>query len=195
MSDQGRKAEALDAVKRAAHYNAHPSGIECRDIVRHFPFALGNMVKYLWRWRDKGTPVEDLQKAHWYLREEVERAEALRLQRAPLFGHTFYGYVAHELLRGSHLHIGDEKLGSYVGKLQAVANASCATQEHDLSLDPLFVFVTSLCLPLARLEAGDSRSLYHRPNAIFEESERAILAQLSLLGAAPKTARLFGENV
>jgi hypothetical protein len=29
-------------------------------------------MKYLWRYRYKGTPVEDLQKAEWYLKRLIE---------------------------------------------------------------------------------------------------------------------------
>lgn len=55
-----------DPVTSPAHYTGHPSGIECIQVVEHLPFLEGNIIKYLWRWRDKnGT--EDLLKARWYL--------------------------------------------------------------------------------------------------------------------------------
>jgi hypothetical protein len=36
-------------------------------------FNLGNVIKYIWRASEKGAPVEDLQKALWYIRDEIAR--------------------------------------------------------------------------------------------------------------------------
>ena len=68
-------AEAREAVDHPKHYNAHPSGIECIDVVRHMNFNLGNVVKYLWRAgeKDPAKHLEDLKKAAWYLNDEIER--------------------------------------------------------------------------------------------------------------------------
>ncbi len=55
------------------HYKQHPSGVECIDIVEHMTFNLGNAVKYVWRAGGKGDVIEDLEKAVWYLRREIER--------------------------------------------------------------------------------------------------------------------------
>lgn len=64
-----------EAVDHPEHYNAHPSGIECIDVVRHMNFNLGNVVKYLWRAgeKDPAKHLEDLKKAAWYLNDEIER--------------------------------------------------------------------------------------------------------------------------
>lgn len=64
-----------DPVNRPAHYTAHPSGIECIEVAEHFGFCLGNALKYIWRADQKGRPVEDLRKARWYLKREIERRE------------------------------------------------------------------------------------------------------------------------
>ena len=61
------------AVDHPKHYNEHPSGVECIDIVEHFNFNIGNAIKYLWRAGSKGRHLEDLQKAHWYITRELER--------------------------------------------------------------------------------------------------------------------------
>lgn len=68
------------AVHHPDHYNAHPSGVECIDIVEHFNFNIGNAVKYLWRQGLKdGTPsIEDLKKAAWYLQREIERVQPMK---------------------------------------------------------------------------------------------------------------------
>ena len=66
---------ANPSVDHPAHYNQHPSGVECIDIVRWMGFNLGNVVKYLWRDGLKDTEVElqDLEKAAWYLNNEIQR--------------------------------------------------------------------------------------------------------------------------
>lgn len=62
-----------DAVDHPPHYNAHPTGIECIDVVEHMGFNLGNAIKYIWRADEKGRALEDLQKARWYLDRELAR--------------------------------------------------------------------------------------------------------------------------
>lgn len=64
-----------DKVNRPKHYTSHPSGIECIEITRHLNFNLGNVVKYVWRsgLKDEKSLIEDLQKAQWYLSDEIAR--------------------------------------------------------------------------------------------------------------------------
>ena len=44
-------------------------------------FSLGNAVKYIARADHKGKPVEDLEKALWYIRHEIERRKANETDR------------------------------------------------------------------------------------------------------------------
>jgi hypothetical protein len=63
-----------DPINRPAHYTEHPSGVECIQITEHMNFCLGNAVKYIWRANLKHEdPIQDLQKAHWYIEREIER--------------------------------------------------------------------------------------------------------------------------
>jgi hypothetical protein len=66
-----------DAVNHPKHYNEHPSGTECIEIVRHMTFNTGNVVKYLWRagLKDGEPSLKDLKKAEFYLRDEIKRLE------------------------------------------------------------------------------------------------------------------------
>lgn len=64
-----------EKVNHPKHYNAHPSGIECIDVVEHMPFNLGNAVKYIWRAGLKDDAIEDLKKAAWYVNREIEKRE------------------------------------------------------------------------------------------------------------------------
>lgn len=47
--------------------------IECLDIVKNLPFVDGNIIKYVWRWRQKNG-IEDLHKAKFYLDELIKNA-------------------------------------------------------------------------------------------------------------------------
>jgi hypothetical protein len=70
-----------DQVNHPKYYTSDPSGIECIDITRHKNFNIGNAIKYLWRTglkEDKDRKlidkqVEDLNKAIWYLVDEIHR--------------------------------------------------------------------------------------------------------------------------
>lgn len=40
---------SADMVIHPPHYNSHPSGLECWDVIGPLPFCVGNAIKYLWR--------------------------------------------------------------------------------------------------------------------------------------------------
>jgi hypothetical protein len=65
----------ISNVDHPTHYNTHPSNVECITVVEHFSFNIGNAIKYLWRAGEKGKQLEDLRKAEWYVRREIERIE------------------------------------------------------------------------------------------------------------------------
>ena len=65
--------QPVDNVNHPPHYKAHPSGIECIQITQHMNFCMGNAVKYIWRADEKGTPIQDLEKAKWYIQQEIDR--------------------------------------------------------------------------------------------------------------------------
>jgi hypothetical protein len=67
-----------DVVNHPKHYNEHPSGIECIEIVEHYNFNCGNAIKYIWRAGLKDDAIVDLKKAIWYLEREVERREKMQ---------------------------------------------------------------------------------------------------------------------
>lgn len=67
----------VNMVDHPPHYNNHPSGIECIDVIEHMSFNIGNSVKYLWRVDDKDNPYQDLEKAIWYLKREIQRRKKM----------------------------------------------------------------------------------------------------------------------
>ena len=67
------QAPPADKVHSPAHYNQFP--VEVIQLTRHLNFNRGNVVKYLCRAGSKApeSEVEDLQKARWYLDDEIQR--------------------------------------------------------------------------------------------------------------------------
>ncbi|MEM7196699.1 MAG: hypothetical protein AAF402_17370 [Pseudomonadota bacterium] len=55
------------------HYKWHPTGIQCRDVVEHFPANLASAIEYIWRCDYKhDDPIEDLEKAIAKIQREIE---------------------------------------------------------------------------------------------------------------------------
>lgn len=65
-----------DPVNHPAHYTSHPSGVECLDVVRHMGFNLGNAIKYIWRADLKGAAIQDLEKARFYIDDEIRKRKS-----------------------------------------------------------------------------------------------------------------------
>jgi len=72
--------KVMDMVNSPPHYNQ--TGIECIHAISAatdtgFKYYLqGNILKYLWRFDYKDKPLEDLQKAKWYLDKLIEEVMA-----------------------------------------------------------------------------------------------------------------------
>ncbi len=69
--DAGSASNTYSPVANPKHYNE--GGIECIDALRasmsheeYKGYLKGCAFKYLWRYRYKGHPIEDLQKSIWY---------------------------------------------------------------------------------------------------------------------------------
>ena len=80
------KKDTDSIEKRVNHpswYTSHPSGVECIDITRHYNFAIGNAIKYLWRAglkKEQGMSaiekeIEDCKKAIWYINDHIKHLE------------------------------------------------------------------------------------------------------------------------
>ena len=82
--DWNDTAQEVDNVNHPKHYTSDPSGVECIEITRHRNFNVGNAIKYLWRagLKDdaalghKAKQIEDLQKAIFYIEDEIKRLQA-----------------------------------------------------------------------------------------------------------------------
>lgn len=63
-----------DPISSPKHYTH--GAIEPIDVIEDwkFGFNLGNVIKYLARSNHKGSRLQDLQKAEWYLQREIQKA-------------------------------------------------------------------------------------------------------------------------
>ena len=66
-----------DNVNHPSHYKQ--GAVECIDALKaaltheeYIGFLKGNAFKYVWRSNNKGKPVEDMQKARWYIDKWIE---------------------------------------------------------------------------------------------------------------------------
>lgn len=70
-----------DPVNSPKHYTDSHPGMECIDLTADTTFCLGNCCKYLWRYHSKGRPLEDLEKARWYLCRVIDHDEKIAWTR------------------------------------------------------------------------------------------------------------------
>ena len=80
MSDKN-----VDNVNHPSHYTSSAARcskcgtpIECIQVTEQMNFCLGNSVKYIWRADLKNDAVEDLEKAVWYIKREIERRKKMK---------------------------------------------------------------------------------------------------------------------
>lgn len=62
------------AVHHPLHYGGASNPYEAIKVIEAWGlgFNLGNTIKYISRAENKGTPLQDLKKAAWYLNREIE---------------------------------------------------------------------------------------------------------------------------
>jgi len=66
-----------ETVNHPAHYQATNNKYETIKVIDAWElgFSLGNAVKYISRAGKKGSAVEDLKKALWYIEHEIKKLE------------------------------------------------------------------------------------------------------------------------
>ena len=88
-----RSMAPSDPVNHPSHYTR--TSLETidviEDMVKGWPSAsayrLGNVLKYIWRHRDKGDPKENLKKALWYLQRELDALAPPSMSLAEMVEH------------------------------------------------------------------------------------------------------------
>lgn len=75
------KQKQVDMVNNPPHYQG-AGGLQPIDVVEAFDlgFNTGNAVKYLCRAGRKGSRLEDLRKAAWYVAREIRNEEKTALE-------------------------------------------------------------------------------------------------------------------
>jgi hypothetical protein len=69
-----------DVVNHPTHYTS--GSIECIDAIKASMgqekfngYLKGNIIKYIWRYELKQNPVQDLEKAQWYLNRLIQECK------------------------------------------------------------------------------------------------------------------------
>lgn len=96
-------------VSHPSHYNAHPAGIECIEIIRHYTCDIANAIKYLWRaglkpemgMDDAEKEIEDLEKALVYIedyRKNMPKTEIILIPYGKQFFKETTGYELDDVI-------------------------------------------------------------------------------------------------
>jgi len=66
-----------DPVSNPSHYKAPGLDVECMDVIQALglDFPTGSALKYIWRHRNKGRPLQDLKKARANLDRAIQAIE------------------------------------------------------------------------------------------------------------------------
>jgi predicted RNA-binding Zn-ribbon protein involved in translation (DUF1610 family) len=69
--------EPYEIIDHPPHYNQHPSGVECINIIKYMMFLPAIVIKHVWRAGLKPgmTVLDDLRKARRYLDYWIEMEE------------------------------------------------------------------------------------------------------------------------
>lgn len=88
QKDNIDKCTLYDPVYNPSHYTS--GGVECIEAIRasmdfddYCGYLKGNVMKYLWRYKKKNDPLQDLEKARWYLDRLIEdyRRESIQKEQ------------------------------------------------------------------------------------------------------------------
>jgi hypothetical protein len=71
------KQQANILIDHPQHYGGEENIYEAIKVIEawELDFHLGNVVKYISRAGKKGSKIEDLKKAQWYMNRAIEQAE------------------------------------------------------------------------------------------------------------------------
>jgi len=74
MSTTGHTIDP-NGVNHPRHYNLHPAGIECIDVIEYMTANIAFTIKHLWRagLKEGEATLKDVDKALWYLNRERAR--------------------------------------------------------------------------------------------------------------------------
>lgn len=74
----------METVDKPSHYDGNKQGITCIDAIESAgylgDFCAANVMKYIWRYKHKTNPLEDLKKAQKYLEILVRYYESQSIE-------------------------------------------------------------------------------------------------------------------
>lgn len=68
-----------DMINHPPHYTEHPSGVEVIEFTRLHCFSVGSAVKYIMRRDKKDDPLDNLNKACWFLKDAIDNGPPVRV--------------------------------------------------------------------------------------------------------------------
>lgn len=79
------KKLTIEAINNPTHYGGKKNPVEVIKVIRghELGFSTGNAVKYILRAgkKDSAKTIEDLEKAKWYLQEEIDFQKSLKRKK------------------------------------------------------------------------------------------------------------------
>lgn len=117
------KKRTGSSVNHPSHYNMY-DGFEVMDLVEQMNFNKGNAVKYVSRAEFKGKEIEDLEKARWYLKKEIQRLKRLEKKKRPRRGGVITGPSIIDEIHNTVPGIGGTPFSDHMNMIQRVANRS-----------------------------------------------------------------------
>ena len=162
----------MEHVNHPKHYNSHPNGIECIDIIRHYTCDIANAIKYLWRaglkvemgMEDAEKEIEDLKKALWYIEDYKKFPQHRNLGIAAITALTrLTGYGIDDVTSGY-----EKRIAAAIGGLLRVGiiweHTVYAVEEWEYWLDS-----ATNTIQKRILELRQQHSLHSLPS--FEEAQ------------------------
>ena len=136
----------MEQVNHPKHYNQHPAGIECIEIIRHYACDIANAIKYLWRAglktelgkEDAEKEIEDLKKALWYIedyRKYMPSSNKFKVQYGSMFFSDVTGFDLYAIITPYDAYI-SEALNClfYLGVIKHDMVYNIEKHDHYLSL-------------------------------------------------------------
>jgi hypothetical protein len=167
----------MEHVNHPKHYNQHPAGIECIDIIRHYTCDIANAIKYLWRAglkpemgkEDAEKEIEDLKKALWYIEDYhspfFKHGQEAVWERKANYELSFKettGYTIGDICNGypSPVKEAMENL-LYIGFIHNGCIAICSMYRHRTSVDAIHQRILDIERQLLNKELESTMQVLH----------------------------------
>jgi hypothetical protein len=122
-----------------AHYQNHPSGIECIEISKHLSGCLAQAFQYVWRCGQKDAPIQELKKALWFIEVETFLDNHQRLNKTDI-AENIYKVSKHE---------------PDTNKQLALLSIASANTSHDERADYLSTAIKSIQNMIEVIKTGE----------------------------------------